>query len=56
MLGKGPYSIFCRYAIPSGYGMGEGKWDLPIDLILDEQPYCDRSADMAHSNQKKYLT
>lgn len=25
MLGKGPYSLFCRYAIPSGYGMGEGK-------------------------------
>lgn len=25
MKGKGPYSLFCRYAIPSGYGMGEGK-------------------------------
>lgn len=27
--------------------MGEGKWDLPIDLILDERPYSDRSGDMA---------
>lgn len=35
MKGKGPYSLFYRYAIPSGYGMGEGKLDLPIDLILD---------------------
>ena len=43
MKGKGPYSLFCRYAIPSGYGMGEGKLDLPIDLILDERPYYDRS-------------
>lgn len=23
MKGKVPYSLFCRYAIPSGYGMGE---------------------------------
>lgn len=53
MLGKGPYSLFCRYAIPSGYGMGEGKWDLPIDLILDERPYYDRSGDMAHSNKNR---
>ena len=25
--------------------MGEGKLDLPIDLILDERPYYDRSGD-----------
>lgn len=35
--------------------MGEGKWDLPIDLILDERPYYDRSGDMAlratHKNE-----
>lgn len=55
MKGKGPYSLFCGYAIPSVYGMGEGKWDLPIDLILDERPYYDRSGDMApratHKNE-----
>ena len=49
------HSLFCRYAIPSGYGMGEGKLDLPIDLILDERPYYDRSGDMAlratHKNE-----
>lgn len=45
--GKGPYSLFCRYAILSGYGMGERKLDLPIDLILDERSYYDRSEDMA---------
>ena len=35
--------------------MGEGKLDLPIDLILDERPYYDRSGDMAlratHKNE-----
>lgn len=38
--------------------MGEGKWDLPIDLILDERPYSDRSGDMApcatHKNELLY--
>ena len=56
MKGKGPYSLFCRYAIPSGYGMGEGKLDLPIDLILDERPYYDRSGDMVpRATQKNEL-
>lgn len=35
--------------------MGEGKWDLQIDFILDERPYYDRSGDMApratHKNE-----
>lgn len=55
MLGKGPYSLFCGYAIPSGYGMGKGRWDLLIDFLLDERPYYDRSGDMGpratHKNE-----
>ena len=55
MTGKGPYSFFFRYTIPFGYGMGEGKLNLPIDLILDERWYYDHSGDMApritHKNE-----
>lgn len=46
ILGKGPYSPFCGYAIPSGYGMEEGKFDQPMDFLLDERPYYDCKGDL----------
>lgn len=33
----------------SSYRLGKG--DLPVDLILDERPYYDRSGHPAHSNK-----